>query len=194
LTGVIFLFVFFKIASSAYVLGLYGSLAALLFFWFAFSVLIVIAVYDIKHKIVPDMAVFVLAIASLLFLVLSHEAIYFGTLSGMLDLFSGVILFLPFFFLWYGSKGAWMGLGDGKLALAFGWMLGFVNAVSAIILGFWIAALFALTVITIQKFRKSKDKYTGKTEIPFAPFLVAGALLAFYFAPDILSLRAILSI
>ncbi|MES2059882.1 MAG: prepilin peptidase [Patescibacteria group bacterium] len=186
-TGLVFMIIFLR----EVLIG--GSIAAIVFYSFVFSILIAISVYDLRHKIVPDLLVFVFGAASLLWLLLSHSLFYFATLHGVLDLLAGPILFAPFFALWYASDGAWMGLGDGKLALGIGWMLGFVRGVSAIILGFWSAAIFALALMAIQfAYRSKPSRLNAKSEIPFAPFLVLGALLAYIFNPDLFNLGALI--
>lgn len=188
ITGIVFLIIFLKVA----LFSAFATLAALLFFWFVFSILIAISVYDLKHKIVPDLLVFIFGASSLLWMILSHPLDYFSTTLGVFDLLSGPILFLPFFILWYVSDGAWMGLGDGKLAIGIGWSLGFVGGVSAVILGFWIAAFVAIILLAVQKvWNKRGSNLSGKSEIPFAPFLVLGMLLAFLFNPDLFNLNAI---
>ncbi len=183
LTGLVFVVIFFNTV----------SLPQLLFFFFAFSILIAISVYDLRHKIVPDMLAFIFALVSLAWLFTSHPSSYFSTMQGIMDILAGPILFLPFFALWYLSSGAWMGLGDGKLAVGIGWMLGLVKGVSAIILGFWSAALVALILLGAGKLLKNRPySLSSKSEIPFAPFLVFGALLAFLYSPDLFNLNSLL--
>lgn len=187
-TGFIFCVAFLKTVSDPA-----ATFASMIYFWFVFSILIVISIYDFKHKIVPDFAVFVFIICSFIWLILSHNPSYFASTAGIFDLLSGVILFLPFYLLWKFSDGTWMGLGDGKLAMGIGWMLGFVKGVSAIILGFWSAALVAIAIVILDRvFRLPLPRLNGKTEIPFAPFLAFGALLAFIFNPDLFSLNLLM--
>lgn len=195
LSGLVFLVVFMKIADAFP----FVSVFSLPFYWFAFSLLIVISVYDIRHKIVPDMLAFIFAFTSLLWILGTNDIVYFTTYPGLFNLFAGPLLFLPFFFLWLISKGEWMGLGDGKLAIGIGWFLGFTQGISAIILGFWIAAFVSLVLLAFQRwfhyFFHSRIPFLSmKTEVPFAPFLALGTLLAFYFSPDFLSLNVLFGI
>ncbi|MES2409309.1 MAG: prepilin peptidase [Patescibacteria group bacterium] len=189
LTGIVFLIVFLKTLSGMP----FVSPLAMFYYWFIFSILIVISVYDIRHKIVPDKLALLFALSSLLWLLATNDIYYFKTLLGLLNLLAGFILFVPFYLLWRWSDGEWMGLGDGKLAIGIGFMLGLSKGVSAIILGFWIAAFISLFLMVIQKlslFRLPILKM--KSEMPFAPFLVLGTLLAYYFSPDLLSLNVFL--
>lgn len=185
ITGLMFLLVSLKST----------TIVEMVLFWFAFSLLIVVAVYDIRHKIVPDLVVLIFGASSLLWLFVTHSINYFATLPGIIDLLSGPIFFLPFFLLWFLSQGRWMGLGDGKLVVGFGWLLGVAEGASAIVLGFWIAALLALLMIVLRRTLPLKlSGFSMKSEVPFAPFLVLGLFLSYYFSLDILSLKVLMSI
>lgn len=165
------------------------------------SLLIVMAVYDIRHKIIPDGLSYAFALLSLA----KVSFLYFlpppHTLAPQpYEFLAGPILFLPFFCLWYFSRGTWMGLGDGKLALGIGWFLGLVQGISAIVLGFWIGAGASLLLLALQKLSKYVPAFpksalllrlknlTMKSEIPFGPFLILGTLLILFFRFDVLGL------
>jgi len=157
------------------------------FFVFIFSILIVISVYDIRHKIIPDKLVYVYAFVSFLSIFVNHST--FGslfTLPSLSFIVAGPVLALPFAFLWFVSKGQWMGLGDAKLMLGIGWMLGASLGLASIILAFWIGAVVSLSIMFI-----SRQKITMKTEIPFAPFLILSTLIVFLFNLDIFSLASL---
>ncbi len=62
-----------------YFLPIEASLVLLPFFLVCFSILIVIAIYDIRHMIIPDMLVFLFAFLSLLFMVLTNSKEYLFT-------------------------------------------------------------------------------------------------------------------
>ena len=78
-----------------------------------------IAVYDIRHKIIPSGFLGAFLLLSLFFALhpfylnlgsLTFSAGEINNLRMVLD--SGLFLFLPFFLLWYFSEGRMMGLGD----------------------------------------------------------------------------------
>ena len=125
LAGIIFLATFWKfpdvLASGALRLAL---ILSFLYYLAVFSLLIVIAVYDLRHKIIPDGPVYAFACTALIFLFLTHPPIEFFRSPAVFDLLAGPLAALPFFFLWFFSGGRWMGLGDAKLALGLGWFLG----------------------------------------------------------------------
>ncbi|MEK7588388.1 MAG: prepilin peptidase [Patescibacteria group bacterium] len=174
ITGFIFGLLFFKFKNIFFSDTITFSL---LFGYYAvlFSILITILVYDVKHKIIPD-------VLSLVFGVLSFVGMFF--ISGyeiyphipyILDLLSGFIISLPFAALWFFSRGTWMGLGDAKLMLGIGFFLGLGKALSAMVIAFWSGAILGLLLVIFSK------KIGIKSEIPFAPFLVIGTFIAFFF-------------
>jgi len=169
LTALVFVLIFFKT---------YPSLVLFFFFAAVFSILIAIAVYDFRHKIIPDPFVFVfiaLSFGAALFRFLTYEIGF----DFYLNIVGGPLLFLPFFLLWYFSKGRLMGLGDGKLALGIGWLFGFTLGFSAIILGFWLGAAVALCLLAYSRLWRGRGGFTMKSEIPFGPFLILGTLSVF---------------
>lgn len=72
-----------------------------------------------------------------------------------------------------------MGLGDGPLELSLGWMLGFTAGLTGLMLAFWIGAAVGSVLLVTEK------RYTMKSELPFAPFLVVGAAAAYFLHVDI---------
>lgn len=162
------------------------------------SLLIAIFVYDLRHTIIPNSFVYPFITAALAGLAISGWWQGFDTVW-WLDLAAGPILFTPFWALWYLSGGTWMGLGDGKLALGAGWFLGLAEGLSGIVLGFWIGAgyvLFAMAVRAMRAaFRGDNDpasRLTLKSQIPLGPFLIAGIIVEFLFAFDVLQLHIVI--
>ncbi|HYC34232.1 MAG TPA: prepilin peptidase [Candidatus Paceibacterota bacterium] len=162
-------------------------------FWFllhaaAFSILMVIAVYDIRHKIIPDSLSFAFGVLGFVaMLALNWNNLF--SFEGLLALLAGPLLFLPFFILWLISGGVWMGLGDAKLSVGIGWLLGLASGISALIIGVWAGALWSVVAMATRRGRK----LTFKSEIPLAPFLIFGTFLSLLIHPDIFSLNLWLS-
>lgn len=145
-----------------------------------FSLLLVITVYDLRHKIIPDGLVYAFIILSLVFSNFPFSQITSAIF--LQHLVSGLVLFLFFFLLWWVSAGRWMGLGDAKLALGVGFLLGWPGALSAIIFAFWSGALVGVLLILLKA-----TKISLKSELPFAPFIVLGLLLNFFFNLNVLT-------
>ena len=142
-----------------------------------FSLLLLLAVYDLKHKIIPDAFSFafgVIAFVGLFFFARGSD-VFSPHLPGIFDLLAGPLIASPFYLLWFMSRGTWMGFGDVKLALGIGWFLGVSAALSALAVAFWSGALIGVFLLLTSK------KYKMKTQIPFAPYLVLGTFIAFFF-------------
>jgi leader peptidase (prepilin peptidase) / N-methyltransferase len=149
---------------------------------FAFSSLIVIGVYDLRHQIIPDgLAAFFAGLGLLqYFLSLPVFSVAFQY-PYVFTLIAGPMLFFPFWALWFASGGKWLGLGDGKLALGIGWFLGATLGGSAIMLAFWIGALYALLVMGIQRVLHKRGKLLSmQSEIPFGPFLILALFIVYF--------------
>lgn len=140
-----------------------------------FSILLVISVYDLKHKIIPDKLVLILGIITFLGLFFFSADGFLLQKMSLLDFSTGILIALPLALLWLVSKGSWMGLGDAKLALSLGWILGPALALAGLIAAFWSGAIAGFLLIIFSR------KHKIKSEIPFAPFLVFGAILVFLF-------------
>ncbi len=155
----------------------------LLYAWTSAFLLIAIAVYDIHHFIIPDGLVYAYIILSFAWGVFSRGM----TLPAALQVFSsGLLVALPLFLLWAFSRGRWMGFGDIKLALGMGFMLGTFGGASALVFGVWLGAGISLLLLAYKKivpylfrFASYGKRFTMKSEIPFGPFLVFGALFVF---------------
>ncbi len=173
-SGLVFAIMFYKLQGM-----FFASIPTFILFYTyyaaMFSILIVIVVYDLKHKIIPD-------ILSFMFGALAFFSLFIFTANGvilhvpnMLQLLSGFLIALPFFLLWVFSGGRWMGLGDAKLALGLGWFLGLSIALSGIVIAFWVGSIIGIGLMFLKK------GYGMKSEIPFAPYLAFGAFIAFVF-------------
>lgn len=140
-----------------------------------FSLLVVIATYDLKHKIIPDRLSLLFGIFAFLGLFFFADYNFYPHMPSILEFLSGIFIALPFALFWFLSAGAWMGLGDAKLTLGLGWFLGISRALSALVIAFWSGAIIGLCLIFFGR------GYGMKSEIPFALYLALGAFLAFVF-------------
>ncbi len=156
------------------------------------ALLICIAAYDILHTIIPDEWVWSFN-ALALFLVLAFPLQ--ATSYQLQALLAGPAAASPLFALWLFSRGRWMGLGDAKLALGIGWLLGPALGIFAIFGAFVIGAIVSLLLVffsseqwkkIIQGFTPTPISqrlvwgFTMKSEIPFGPFLIAACLIVWF--------------
>ena len=161
------------------------------------ALLVAIAVYDFRTTIIPDPWVFLLGI--LTFISALVGALLTDT-SVLLALLAGPIAALPLFALWLVSRGRWMGLGDSKLTLSMGWLLGIEGGLTALFLSFVVGAIISLPLMYFSSNSFARLKYsllgsphnaingpspstrgfTMKSEIPFGPFLIASCFLVWF--------------
>ncbi len=158
-------------------------LIRLIYLWVVSFLLLSISIYDVRHMIIPDGMLAALAVLVLgwrFFEVRQHMAgnasLYYHALRFLRPIVDGLLVALPFFALWFISRGRWMGLGDIKFAVLIGWMLGLLGGFSALIFGVWAGALVSLVIIGITRLVSHRTGLTMKSEIPFGPFLAGGAL------------------
>lgn len=138
------------------------------FMFVALTILIAIFVIDLEHQYIPDSLVFsLLSLVVGLFLVTDNPLIFHYLASG-----AGASVFLLGLHLLTLGRG--MGLGDVKLALVLGTILGFPLVVVWMFSGFILGSILGIILITLGK-AKLKQK------IAFGPFLVAGFLLTIVF-------------
>jgi leader peptidase (prepilin peptidase)/N-methyltransferase len=134
---------------------------------------VLIFVYDLRYREIPVVFLWGLCF-SLLFFVAAHS-LFEGTPSVLpKTLFSilwGSLISGGFFFLLvFISRETWMGWGDVWIGAWAGALLGIELVQLFITLSFSLGALVGLTLL----YRKQKNL---KSEVPFAPYLLIGALL-----------------
>ena len=195
LTGFLFVFVWLREMGVTTLLdivlrvGAYeNTLPRLALLWAIASVLLVIAAYDIRHKIIPNAFVYAFIVLAFThaFSNLEFELLsLIGNWEHLLGhLTSGLVFFILFAALWLVSRGTWMGFGDAKLAAGIGVLFGFDQGGAAIILSFLTGALVSLALLALARFKKTFPRLTVltmKSEIPFAPFLILGVFLVYFF-------------
>ncbi len=156
----------------------------------AACLLLVITVYDIRHKIIPDPFVFAFAALALLSLFVGGSTLWH--VPGFEALIAGPLLAVPFALLWVISGGRWMGFGDAKLAIGIGWFLGISGGFNAVILAFWIGAICSVLWLWV-----SHKKFKKGTEVPLGPYLILGMYIVLLFGVKVIDftiLRSILGV
>jgi prepilin signal peptidase PulO-like enzyme (type II secretory pathway) len=175
ITGLIFALLFLKF-QDLFFLNTLNFIFTYAYYAVVFSLFLVIAIYDLKHKIIPDILSLVLGILAFMGLFFFTNYEFSPHIPTLLGFLAGPIIAAPFAFIWLVSSGKWMGLGDAKLVISLGWLLGLSNALSGLVFAFWIGSIVGLSLVIF-----SNKKHGMKSEIPFAPYLVLGASLVFLF-------------
>ncbi len=127
-------------------------------------ILISIFFIDLEHQIIPDALIFAGIGFSFLYLVfLSPQLFYSSIFAGLLSSF--FLLFLHFI-----TSGKGMGLGDVKLALLGGMVVGLTNLFTWFFWAFLTGAIIGCILILVKK-------YGLKNKIAFGPFLIFALFL-----------------
>ncbi|HYD93201.1 MAG TPA: prepilin peptidase [Candidatus Paceibacterota bacterium] len=136
----------------------------------ALFVLAVIILYDLRHTVIPQEASMLLVALSLLFALLTSGSMHaFGG-----ALFSAGVIGGAFVLAHVLSRGRAMGLGDAPLAFSLS-LIAAPLAVTGLIFSFWIGALCGIIILV-----KRQGGPKMGIEVPFAPYLACGYLLAFF--------------
>ncbi len=168
ITAIFFVLVFVKLGFPENIFdSIYLFLA-----WCLFAVFIVISLRDIRQFRVDNKLV-------LLSLFLSIILSIVGSIIGEADLFTAYIgafsVFLFFLLLFLGTKGKGIGMGDVKLSFVIALFVG-LNMYELLILWLFFAFVFGGIIGVLLIIFKDKHR---KDKLPFAPFLVYSAFIAF---------------
>jgi prepilin signal peptidase PulO-like enzyme (type II secretory pathway) len=186
LSGLIFIFVPLRFST----LGLTPpSFLYLTAIWIVvFEIFLLLSYIDLLLGIIPDelnIALTVMGFIEIWFLASAFgigNPSFFGTYASIFGLQANVwinhivgALFGAAFFggLVALTRGKGMGMGDVKLALPLGLLFGWPDILIIAMAAFVTGGIYGIFAITV-------DKKTMKSAVPFAPFLVAGATMAFF--------------
>lgn len=129
-----------------------------------FLILVVAALYDLKYKLIPNLLIYIgLPLGVLLSAVeFSLEAVFNSIIA--IAVGGGIIMVLHFI-----TKGG-VGKGDALLFSCAGAYMGLTGVINAMIIAALISGMFGVIMIIIKK-------YTRKSYMPFAPFILAGCVI-----------------
>ncbi len=186
ITGILFGIIGFQFLGLAFQ-NISLFIVTTLFWIIVTSIMVVIATYDIRHKVIDGsflIAFTILVLIGVLFGDFSHGffAITGWQGIGIGPFVSALLVSAPFFILWLLSRGAWIGFGDIEIMALFGLAFGLMRGFSAVIFGFWIGALLVILFglyFWIQSLvvKNKKVVLHSNQAIPFGPFLFAGFFL-----------------
>lgn len=157
---------------TTYLVGL-ESIALLIFYLLITFVFVTVSFYDGLFQEIPDEIM-------LPMIVLTGVAMYFFGLESAASLAKGFLVPVLFFgFLFFVSKGHWLGGGDIRIGALMGFLLGWPNVIVGLFLGYLLGSIWSAGGMLMKKF-------TRKSHIPFAPFLFAGAYITMFWGDDLL--------
>jgi prepilin signal peptidase PulO-like enzyme (type II secretory pathway) len=164
--------------------------------FFLVALLVVVAVYDIYHLVIPQLFVWLLFLIALVIVGMRYYLVPDWWQVGS-HILAGLLAYGFFAGLWKMSAGRWIGYGDAKLALPLGLIVGLTGTFSMIVLSFWVGTIISLGLLFVGRLRQKQGKthlrfvsvpLTMKSEVPFAPFLIIGFLLVYLGQVDVLTL------
>ena len=177
-TTLLALAVYWKLALPA---GDPVSIAAHFMVYFAFvGALVVVAGVDFDHKIIPDALTYPAIPAFFVCQLLLRDVAPLDLLLGAIIGYGGVAVVAELAFWILGREG--MGYGDAKLLAMVGGFLGW----RAVAFTFFTAPFFGLVVVI--PILLARRKQVVGVEVPYGPFLVAGALVYVFWGRDLLAM------
>ncbi len=147
-----------------------GLTLELIPFLAALCVLVFIVIYDLRHTLIPAPASSLLIAFGVLYAVLSAPDMLALLLTFAYA--AGIALF--FFCLYVFSRGRAMGLGDTPLSFGLALLAGNL-AIAGFLFSFWVGGVIGILILVLREGGPRMG-----IEVPFAPFLAAGFLLAFF--------------
>jgi prepilin signal peptidase PulO-like enzyme (type II secretory pathway) len=134
-----------------------------------------IVVHDIRTQLIPTIWILGLFIATIVFLIVYYASYGGLSLATLAPHAVGLLIAVPFLILYLFSHGRWMGFADIEIIAWMGMMLGLLRGISAVLIGFYTGAAFAIFLVIYQMIVKKKTyQVIRKQAIPFAPFLLFG--------------------
>jgi leader peptidase (prepilin peptidase)/N-methyltransferase len=141
------------------------------FFW----VLLVLSVIDLEYKLLPNRIVFPALGAGAVLLIVDALLVTSAGTDRLLDALIGGLIFGGFLFLVAFIYPAGMGMGDVKLALLLGAMLGYSGGIGLTVMGMFLSFLFGGFLGALIAVARGGGR---KTQIPFGPWLALGTVTA----------------
>ncbi|MGB9743400.1 MAG: prepilin peptidase [Minisyncoccales bacterium] len=176
-TGLIFLLIFNWQFSSSDLFSFEGWLK-LLYFWLMAGLLIVIFVADLRYYLIPDQIIYPAVVLGLFYPLVANWG--WEKADFLLFILSASAAAGFFALLYLFSRGRWLGLADIKLVFLIGLLLGWPKILIGLFLAFFLGALVGSGLIVAGRKKL-------KSEIPFAPFLIIGLILALIWGEALLA-------
>lgn len=149
----------------------FGLSSVLLCMLTALSLLLALVLYDLTHQILPTplLSAFILVSALTGFFLAPSSEDFLSSVFFALGIAASLLC------IHFLSRGRAMGFADAPFAFALSLLAGHELALSGFVFSFWIGAVVGIFIL----FRRPVGSRMG-VEVPFAPFLAAGFLLALF--------------
>jgi prepilin signal peptidase PulO-like enzyme (type II secretory pathway) len=169
-TGLIFLLIFnFQFSIFNQLLNLQFLISTI--FWLLISCfLLIIFVYDLKYYLVPDKIIYPAIIVAGIWRLISNIFIQDTKYEIPNTIYAALIGGGFFLIIVLISRGKWMGIGDIKIGVLMGLLLGLPQVFTALFLAFLSGAVVSIILLTLKR-------KTLKSEIPFGPFLTTATFI-----------------
>lgn len=148
-----------------------GLSLSLIFFAIYFSIFVVLFFIDLEHRRVPN----VILLPAVLF-ALATGVIQPGIVEALIGGIFGFGILLILYLI--NPKG--IGAGDVKLAALIGLLTGWPSIVIGLLIGFLLGGLGAAVLLASRVVNR-------KSTIPYAPFLIVGAMIAMLYGNEIIA-------
>jgi prepilin signal peptidase PulO-like enzyme (type II secretory pathway) len=157
------------------------SFTWLLYYTVLFSILGVMALYDMAHSYIPISFLFAYGFMTIFMMGLRLQD---GSAPEVL--LGPVIVALPFLLVWLITKGKGVGFGDILLFLGVGAFFGVTQGIVVLLISIWSGAITGL-------YLKYFGAYKGKKNIPmpFVPYIAIAFLVVLFTDIDIFSIASI---
>jgi prepilin signal peptidase PulO-like enzyme (type II secretory pathway) len=137
----------------------------------ALALALALVLYDLAHQILPAVLLYPFVAASAFVSISSAVSLDDWQKTAGIALILALILAAIHFF----SRGRAMGFADAPFVFGLALLVGAPTALPGFVFSFWIGALVGIVVL----YRRPAGSRIG-IEVPFAPFLAAGFLLAYF--------------
>ena len=160
LLGALFVLAYYSLGLTLTLVGMCTSL----------SLLLALVLYDLQHQILPSVLLYPFVVTSAATASVSAANVVDFSETTLVAFVLGMILAAIHFF----SRGRAMGLADAPLAFGLALLVG-SSAIAGFIFSFWVGAVVGIGLLA----SRPRGSRMG-VEVPFAPFLACGFLLAYF--------------
>lgn len=147
----------------------FGNSFNFYFFACVCSYFVLIALIDLRYRLIPNILIFP---AALMLLIGGLIFLHIDLITTLMGGFVGIALFAAV--AWLTPQG--LGGGDIKLAALIGLFFGFPNVLWALLIGVLLGGIGVISLVAAQRGGR-------QTQIPYAPFLCLGAMIALFYNP-----------